>query len=118
VVNCDANSTSLRWGSQFDSIVTRYPPTNEMFFVQNAGAPAAGTGMWATLSKQHYFLLESCAKTLHKGLNKSSIIQKIKLAEADAVSTQRNATGLVQIHVVESNPTVLNPNGKLLKKSM
>ncbi|KAI0406802.1 gluconolactonase [Xylaria palmicola] len=72
----------------FHEAVVWYPPTNEVFFVQNAGAPAAGTG-----------------------LNKSAIIQKISLAEADAVTTKRNATGQVKVHVVNSNPMVLNPNG-------
>lgn len=48
-----------------------------------------------------------------KGLNKSAIIQKISLAEAEAVSTKRNATGQVKVHVVDSNPVVLNPNGEL-----
>jgi gluconolactonase len=66
----------------------RYPPTNEVFFVQNAGAPAAGTG-----------------------LNKSSIIQKISIAEADAVKASRNATGNVTVTVVPSTPEVVNPNG-------
>lgn len=66
----------------------RYEPTDEVFFVQNAGAPAAGTG-----------------------LNKSAIIQKISLAQADAVTNTTNATGLVTVSVVPSNPTVINPNG-------
>ncbi|GAP91938.1 putative evolved d-pantonohydrolase protein [Rosellinia necatrix] len=74
----------------FHEAVVWYPPTNEVFFVQNAGARAAGTG-----------------------LNKSAIIQKISLPEAEAVSTMRNATGLVKVHVVDSNPTVLNPNGAI-----
>jgi gluconolactonase len=59
-----------------------------VFFVQNAGAPAAGTG-----------------------LNKSSIIQKISLAEAAAVAGEKNATGNVTVTVVSSNPQVINPNG-------
>ena len=59
-----------------------------MFFVQNAGAPDAGTG-----------------------LNKSSIILKIDLAEAAAVSDKRNASGAVKVHKVDSNPPVINPNG-------
>lgn len=66
----------------------RYPPTDEVFFVQNAGADAAGTG-----------------------LNKSSIIQKISVAEAEAVKDSRNATGNVTVTVVPSNPQVINPNG-------
>jgi gluconolactonase len=66
----------------------RNPATNEAFFVQNAGAIAAGTG-----------------------LNKSSIIQKISVAEADAVKDSRNATGNVTVTVVPSTPQVVNPNG-------
>ena len=65
-----------------------------MFFVQNAGAPAAGTG-----------------------LNKSSIILKIDLAEAAAVSNQRNASGSVKVHTVDSNPIVMNPNGRYYKST-
>ncbi|RYP68440.1 hypothetical protein DL771_006704 [Monosporascus sp. 5C6A] len=72
----------------FHEAVVWYPPTDEVFFVQNAGAPAAGTG-----------------------LNKSSIILKIDLSEAAAVSDQRNATGAVGVHRVDSNPLVVNPNG-------
>ncbi|RYP68685.1 hypothetical protein DL770_008409 [Monosporascus sp. CRB-9-2] len=72
----------------FHEAVVWYPPTDEMFFVQNAGARAAGTG-----------------------LNKSSIILKIDLSEAAAVSDQRNATGAVSLHIVDSNPLVVNPNG-------
>lgn len=65
-----------------------YPPTSEVFFVQNAGAPAAGTG-----------------------LQKSSIIQKISLAQAEGVKATRNAVGKVDVTVVSSNPQVINPNG-------
>ncbi|KAI0165625.1 lactonohydrolase [Xylariaceae sp. FL1272] len=72
----------------FHEAVVWYPPTNEVFFVQNAGAPAAGTG-----------------------LNKSSIIQKISLEEAESVTALRNATGKIQVHVVDSDPMVINPNG-------
>ncbi|KAI1425483.1 gluconolactonase [Xylaria sp. FL1777] len=77
----------------FHEAVVWYPPTNEVFFVQSAGAPATGTG-----------------------LNKSAIIQKISLAEAEAVSATRNATGQVKVHVVDSNPTILNPNGAIRYK--
>lgn len=72
----------------FHEAVVWYPPTNEVFFVQNAGAPAAGTG-----------------------LNKSSIISKISLAQADAVKTTLNAVGKVDVTVVPSHPQVINPNG-------
>ncbi|KAF5502846.1 Gluconolactonase [Colletotrichum aenigma] len=70
----------------FHEAVVWNPPTEEVFFVQNAGAPAAGTG-----------------------LNKSSIIQKISLAEAEAVRTGSRANAIVT--VVPSQPQVINPNG-------
>lgn len=73
----------------FHEAVVWNPPTEEVFFVQNAGAPAAGTG-----------------------LNKSSIIQKISLAEAEAVRTGSRANATVT--VVPSQPQVINPNGKSL----
>lgn len=73
----------------FHEAVVWYEPTDEVFFVQNAGAPAAGTG-----------------------LNKSAIIQKISLAQAGAVSNLTNATGMVTVTTVPSDPTVVNPNGK------
>jgi gluconolactonase len=61
-----------------------------MFFVQNAGAKAAGTG-----------------------LAKSAIIQKISLsAVTPAVASQRDARGSVKVEVVDSNPMVVNPNGE------
>ncbi len=60
-----------------------------MFFVQNAGAKAAGTG-----------------------LAKSAIIQKISLsAVTPFIASQKNASGSVRVEVVDSNPTVMNPNG-------
>ncbi|KAI4598311.1 hypothetical protein KJ359_003195 [Pestalotiopsis sp. 9143b] len=70
----------------FHEAVVWYPPTDEVFFVQNAGAPAAGTG-----------------------LNKSAIIEKISLADAAAVAngTSENVT----VTTVNSNPQVINPNG-------
>ncbi|KAI0129442.1 D-lactonohydrolase [Xylariales sp. AK1849] len=72
----------------FHEAVVWYPPTDEVFFAQNAGAPASGTG-----------------------LNKSSVIQKISLTQADAVKNSRNATGNVTVTVVPSKPQVINPNG-------
>lgn len=66
----------------------RYPPTDEVFFVQNAGAPAAGTG-----------------------LNKSSIVQKISLADAEALRNGSLGAEAVTVHTVPSNPQVINPNG-------
>lgn len=59
-----------------------------MWFVQNAGAKAAGTG-----------------------LNKSSIVQKIALSEAMAVSNLTDAVGKVNVETVNSDPPVINPNG-------
>lgn len=74
----------------FHEAVVWYPPRDEVFFVQNAGAPAAGTG-----------------------LNKSSIIQKISLAEAEAVRRGERANATVTI--VPSHPQVINPNGMPLR---
>jgi gluconolactonase len=68
--------------------IVRYPPTDEVFFVQNAGAKAAGTG-----------------------LQKSNLIQKISLAQAAAVSNQRNASGQVDVVNVPATPPVINSNG-------
>ncbi|KAM0540923.1 hypothetical protein ACHAPJ_013452 [Fusarium lateritium] len=72
----------------FHEAVVWYPPTDEVFFVQNAGAPAAGTG-----------------------LNKSSIIQKISLKEAEAVRKGTHGSDEVKVTVVPSDPQVINPNG-------
>ncbi|KAJ5742684.1 uncharacterized protein N7511_011085 [Penicillium nucicola] len=62
--------------------------TDEVFFVQNAGAKNASTG-----------------------LHKSAIIEKISLADAAAVSSKSDAAGEVDISTVSSSPTVINPNG-------
>ncbi|KIW69747.1 hypothetical protein PV04_05605 [Phialophora macrospora] len=75
----------------FHEAVVWYPPTDEVFFVQNAGAAAAGTG-----------------------LNKSNIIQKIALSQAAAVSSMRNASGHVQVQTVNATPPVINSNGATL----
>lgn len=69
----------------------RYPPTDEVFFVQNAGDPAAGTG-----------------------LNKSSVVQKISLAEAEALRNGSHAEPEVKVHVLSEEPKVINPNGNNL----
>jgi gluconolactonase len=68
----------------------RYPPTDEIFFVQNAGAMAAGTG-----------------------LAKSAIIEKIQLSQAASAAAEgkRNATGVVKVMTVDSTPQIINPNG-------
>ncbi|KAI2620080.1 calcium-dependent phosphotriesterase [Hypoxylon sp. NC1633] len=71
----------------FHEATVWYPPTDEMFFVQNAGVAAAGTG-----------------------LNKSNVILKISIPEAMAVSTLRNANGSVTVHTVDA-PAILNSNG-------
>lgn len=55
--------------------------------MQNAGAPAAGTG-----------------------LNKSAIIQKIPLQQVNGLLGQRNISGQVSVEKVDS-PLVINPNG-------
>ena len=73
----------------FHEAVVWYKPTDEAFFVQNAGNPDAGTG-----------------------LDKSAAIYKISLKEADAVKSQRNATGKVTVTLVPSKPEIPNPNGK------
>ncbi|KAK1980984.1 D-lactonohydrolase [Colletotrichum cereale] len=72
----------------FHEAVVWYPPTEEVFFVQNAGPAAAGTG-----------------------LNKSSIIQKISLADADALRAGSLSAPEVKVVTVPSNPQVINPNG-------
>ncbi|KAL2415640.1 hypothetical protein ABEF95_004561 [Exophiala dermatitidis] len=72
----------------FHEAVVWYPPTDEVFFVQNAGARDAGTG-----------------------LNKSNVILKISLSQAAAVSSQRNASGQVGVVTVNAAPTVINSNG-------
>ncbi|KAI0025573.1 D-lactonohydrolase [Xylariomycetidae sp. FL0641] len=72
----------------YHEAVVWYPPTDEVFFVQSAGPKEAGTG-----------------------LNKSGIIMKISVPEADAVSNKRNALGAVKVQTIDSNPTVINPNG-------
>jgi gluconolactonase len=72
----------------FHEAVVWHPPTDEVFFVQNAGAEAAGTG-----------------------LAKSAIIQKIDLSQADAVTSQTDASGQVDVVTVDSQPQVINPNG-------
>ncbi|KAM0543441.1 hypothetical protein ACHAPJ_012305 [Fusarium lateritium] len=72
----------------FHEAVVWYPPTEEVFFVQNAGDPAAGTG-----------------------LAKSSVIQKISLDEAEALKNGTHAQSQVKITIVDSAPQVINPNG-------
>jgi gluconolactonase len=73
----------------FHEAVVWYPPTDEVFFVQNAGAAEAGTG-----------------------LAKSAIIQKIALSQADTVTNLTDASGKVDVVVVDSQPQVINPNGE------
>ncbi|KAH7368236.1 hypothetical protein B0T11DRAFT_305007 [Plectosphaerella cucumerina] len=91
VIGSDPSLTLIA-ESDFDPIfheaVTWYPPTDEMFFVQNAGNPDAGTG-----------------------LNKSSIVQKISLADAEALRKGNFSAEHVTVHTVPSNPQVINPNG-------
>ncbi|KJR88275.1 gluconolactonase [Sporothrix schenckii 1099-18] len=67
--------------------------TDEVFFVQNAGAPDAGTG-----------------------LAKSAIIQKISLRDAQAAADRKRAGAseadtVVPVAVVDASPQVVNPNG-------
>ncbi|KAJ5860288.1 SMP-30/Gluconolaconase/LRE-like region [Penicillium soppii] len=68
--------------------------TDEVFFVQNAGAKNASTG-----------------------LKKSAIIEKISLAQAAAVSDKTDAVGLVNVTTVPSLPMVVNPNGEINPKT-
>ncbi|KAK7748105.1 hypothetical protein SLS53_001357 [Cytospora paraplurivora] len=72
----------------YHEAVVWYEPTDEVFFVQNAGAPAAGTG-----------------------LNKSGIIQKISLSQVEGLTNLTNATGQVTVDLVSSDPTIVNPTG-------
>ncbi|KAF4973285.1 hypothetical protein FSARC_360 [Fusarium sarcochroum] len=72
----------------FHEAVVWYPPAEEVFFVQNAGDPAAGTG-----------------------LAKSSVIQKISLDEAEALVNGTHTQSQVEITIVDSAPQVINPNG-------
>ncbi|WVQ98187.1 hypothetical protein IAU59_005309 [Kwoniella sp. CBS 9459] len=72
----------------FHEANTWYPPTDEMFFVQNAGAPAAGTG-----------------------LAKSAVVEKISLSQAQQIASQGNGTGQVDVVTVNSTVQVVNPNG-------
>lgn len=67
--------------------MVRHPGRDEVFFVQNAGAPAAGTG-----------------------LNKSSIIQKISLSDAEKVRNKTIAAAPVTV-INTTNPQIINPNG-------
>ncbi|KAM3553322.1 hypothetical protein ARSEF4850_006976 [Beauveria asiatica] len=71
----------------FHEAVVWVPATDQVFFAQNAGAPAAGTG-----------------------LNKSSIVQKVSVSEALQVASG-NKTGHVKVETVSSDPPVVNPNG-------
>lgn len=73
----------------FHEAVVWYKAKDEMWFAQNAGAPDAGTGT-----------------------DKSAVLYKISLKEADAVKNERNAVGKVKIQLVEHSPPIPNPNGE------
>ncbi|KAJ9149415.1 Lactonohydrolase [Pleurostoma richardsiae] len=91
IIGCDPTLTVIARSEEdplFHEAVVWFPPTDEVFFVQNAGAKAAGTGM-----------------------AKSAIIQKISLSEAQAVSSTSDTAGEVVVTTVDSAPTVMNPNG-------
>lgn len=91
IIGCNPTLTIIASSEKdplFHEAVVWYPPTDEVFFVQNAGAKAAGTG-----------------------LAKSAIVEKISLSEADLVTNLTDASGRVTVHTVDSNPTVVNPNG-------
>ncbi|KAK8847529.1 hypothetical protein IAR55_005387 [Kwoniella newhampshirensis] len=70
----------------FHEAAVWYPPTDEFFFCQNAGAPAAGTG-----------------------LHKSAIVEKISLAQAEEVVEGKRKE--VDVISVEGDVKVINPNG-------
>ncbi|KAL4890526.1 hypothetical protein BDV59DRAFT_209668 [Aspergillus ambiguus] len=74
----------------FHEAVVWSKETDEVFFVQNAGPPEAGTG-----------------------LKKSAVIEKISLAQAQAaaMSNRTNATGSVDVTTVHSSQVIPNPNG-------
>lgn len=72
----------------FHEAVVWHPPTDDVFFVQNAGAKAAGTG-----------------------LEKSNAVFKVSLAQAGEVSSLRDATGKVDVVPVDANPPIINSNG-------
>lgn len=86
IQHADQVQANCRWNL---TLASRIKETDEVFFVQNAGAKNASTG-----------------------LKKSAIIEKISLAEAAAVSHKSDAAGLVNVTTVPSSPTVLNPNGR------
>ncbi|KAF1838390.1 lactonase [Decorospora gaudefroyi] len=90
VIGSDPSLTTIATSESdpiFHEAVTWYPARDEVFFVQNAGAPAAGTG-----------------------LNKSSNIQKISLSDAEKV--RNGSLAAVPVTVVNtSNPQIINPNG-------
>ncbi|KLU83908.1 levo-lactonase [Magnaporthiopsis poae ATCC 64411] len=70
----------------FHEAVVWQNKTQEMFFAQNAGSPAAGTG-----------------------LKKSAIVQKISLTDAAAAVGKKDAN--VKVATVNATPAVINPNG-------
>lgn len=79
----------------FHEAVVWFPPTDEVFFVQNAGAKAAGTG-----------------------LQKSAVVQKIALSQVSAALQGlsggqgiRNVSGQVDVDVVNGTQQIVNPNG-------
>lgn len=72
----------------FHEAVVWYPPTDEVFFAQNAGARAAGTG-----------------------LERSNEIFKISLGQAAAVAA-KDSGGSVDVVRVDANPQVINSNGE------
>ncbi|KAG5657790.1 hypothetical protein KAF25_007823 [Fusarium avenaceum] len=72
----------------FHEAVVWSPDTEEVFFAQNAGDPAAGTG-----------------------LEKSSVVQKIALSDAEAVKNGTHVSEEVEVKIVDSTPQIINPNG-------
>lgn len=80
----------------FHEAAVWHPGTDSVFFAQNAGAKAAGTG-----------------------LAKSAILQRISLSEAEELVQkekrgERRQGEEVHVERVDAHPTVVNPNGGIL----
>lgn len=80
----------------FHEAAVWHPGSDSVFFVQNAGAKAAGTG-----------------------LNKSAIVQRISVSDADALVTrelrgERDPDDWVTVEEVHAEPAIMNPNGGIL----
>ncbi|WRT63673.1 uncharacterized protein IL334_000596 [Kwoniella shivajii] len=91
IIGSDPTLTLLAYTATdpiFHEAVVWHPETNSVYFAQNAGPVAAGTG-----------------------LNKSAIVQKIYLDDAERIVKQGNGSGYVNVTTVDSGVRVINPNG-------